>query len=215
MKMIRRVTLIALMTVSGAAGVANAQQRGGPREFVSLRHRAVTQLLQQRTEPGSPARATRDRAVANVLNGMLDIDELARRALEPYWTRQSAGDQREFTSLLRQLIERNYRDNLDGTLGWTIRWDDATLDDAGTSASVRSVAQPSNARERPVTIEYRLQRRGDSWIVYDIVTNNASLVQSYHDAYTRIIRDPSKGFPELLRRLRARVAQPASPVTTR
>jgi ABC-type transporter MlaC component len=61
-----------------------------------------------------------------------------------------------------------------------------------------------------VTIDYRLQRRGEAWIVYDIVTNGASLVQSYHDAYTRIIRDPSKGFPELLRRLRTRVAQPAA-----
>lgn len=213
MKMLRRMALAALLTVA-SAGAAHAQ-RGGPREFVVLRHRAVTQLLGQRPAVGTPERAARDRAVANVLNGMLDIDELARRALEPYWAQQSAADQTEFTTLLRQLIERNYRENLDGTLGWTIRWDDAVMDDAGTSASVRSVAQPSNARERPVTIEYRLQRRGAAWIVYDIVTNNASLVQSYHDAYTRIIRDPSKGFPELLRRLRRRVAQPATAATTR
>lgn len=205
----RRAALAAMLTLS-AAGAANAQQRGGPREFVVLRHRAVTQLLQQHPDAGTPAREARDRAIANVLNGMLDIDELSRRALEPHWAQQRPADQQEFTSLLRQLIERNYRDNLDGTLGWTIRWDDAVMDDGGAGASVRSVAQPSNARERPVTIDYRLQRRGEAWIVYDIVTNGASLVQSYHDAYTRIIRDPSKGFPELLRRLRTRVAQPAA-----
>lgn len=207
MKWFLRSAFAVLLTLS-AAGPAVAQ-RGGPREFVVLRHRAVMQLLQQRPDAGTPERASRDRAIANVLNGMLDIDELSRRALEPYWAQQRPADQQEFTSLLRQLIERNYRDNLDGTLGWTIRWDDAVIDEGGTGASVRSVAQPSNARDRPVTIDYRLQRRGDAWIVYDIVTNNASLVQSYHDAYTRIIRDPSKGFPELLRRLRARVTQPA------
>ena len=209
MNWFRRAALAAMLTLS-AASAANAQQRGGPREFVVLRHRAVTQLLQQHPDVGTPAREARDRAIANVLNGMLDIDELSRRALEPFWAQQRPADQQEFTSLLRQLIERNYRDNLDGTLGWTIRWEDAVMDDAGTGASVRSVAQPSNARERPVTIDYRLQRRGEAWIVYDIVTNGASLVQSYHDAYTRIIRDPSKGFPELLRRLRTRVSQPAA-----
>lgn len=190
--------------------VASAQPRGGPREFVVNRHRAVTQLLQQRFDAGTPERERRDRAIATVLNGMLDIDELSRRALEPHWVQQTAANQQEFTALLRQLIERNYRDNLDSTLGWSLRWEEAVVDDAGTGASVRSTAQPANARERPVVIEYRLQRRGDAWIVYDIVTNGASLVQSYHDAYTRIIRDPSKGFPELLRRLRARVAQPGT-----
>jgi ABC-type transporter MlaC component len=55
-----------------------------------------------------------------------------------------------------------------------------------------------------VTIDYHLRRRGNDWIVYDIVTNRSSLVQSYRDGYTRIVRD--RGFPELLRRLRQRVA---------
>ena len=52
--------------------------------------------------------------------GKAGIDELSRRALEPHWAQQRPADQQEFTSLLRQLIERNYRDNLDGTLGWTM-----------------------------------------------------------------------------------------------
>lgn len=215
MKLSRRIGLLVLCASLGAGVAASAQPRNAPREFVVNRHRAVMQLLQRQTAVGSPEREARDRAVANVLNGMLDIDELARRALEPHWASQTPADQHEFTSLLRQLIERNYRDNLDGTLGWTVRWEDAVADDAGLTATVRSTAQSTNARERAVTIEYRLQRRGASWIVYDIVTNGASLVQSYHDAYTRIIRDPTKGFPELLRRLRTRVSQASTATAAR
>lgn len=215
MKHARRFGFLVLCAALGAGAVARAQPRGGPRDFVVNRHRAVMQLLQRRPAAGTPELDARDRAVANVLNGMLDIDELARRALDPYWAQQSATDQQEFTRLLRQLIERNYRENLDGTLGWSVRWEDAVLSADGQGATVRSTAQSTNARERAVTIEYRLQRRGEAWIVYDIVTNGASLVQSYHDAYTRIIRDPSKGFPELLRRLRNRVAQPTTTAAAR
>jgi phospholipid transport system substrate-binding protein len=215
MMILRRLSMLVMLSVLGFGAAAGAQPRGGPREFVVNRHRAVMQLLQRRPDAGTPELAARDRAVANVLNGMLDIEELARRALEPYWAQQPAAQQQEFTALLRQLIERNYRENLDSTLGWTVRWEDALIDDAGTGASVRSTAQSQNARERPVNVEYRLQRRADAWIVYDIVTNGASLVQSYHDAYTRIIRDPTKGFPELLRRLRARVAQGPSAAAPR
>ena len=215
MKHARRFGFLVLCAALGAGAVARAQPRGGPRDFVVNRHRAVMQLLQRRPAAGTPELDARDRAVANVLHGMLDIDELARRALDPYWAQQSATDQQEFTRLLRQLIERNYRENLDGTLGWSVRWEDAVLSADGQGATVRSTAQSTNARERAVTIEYRLQRRGEAWIVYDIVTNGASLVQSYHDAYTRIIRDPSKGFPELLRRLRNRVAQPTTTAAAR
>jgi ABC-type transporter MlaC component len=40
-------------------------------------------------------------------------------------------------------------------------------------------------------------------VVWDLVTNGSSLVQTYHDSYTRIIRE--RGFAELMNRLRTRV----------
>ena len=48
-----------------------------------------------------------------------------------------------------------------------------------------------------------MRRHGADWIVYDIVTNGSSLLETYHEAYTRIVRD--RGFPELMRRMRQRV----------
>ena len=72
-------------------------------------------------------------------------------------------------------------------------------------AVVRTVARSrTDARAAAVTIEYRMRRNGNAWVVYDLVTNGSSLVQTYHDSYTRIIRD--RGFPELITRLRTRVA---------
>ena len=39
--------------------------------------------------------------------------------------------------------------------------------------------------------------------MFDLVTNGVSLVQTYHDSYSRIIRE--RGFAELIRRMQARV----------
>jgi ABC-type transporter MlaC component len=42
-------------------------------------------------------------------------------------------------------------------------------------------------------------------VIWDLVTNGSSTVQTYRESYTRIVRE--RGFDELLRRLRARAAQ--------
>jgi phospholipid transport system substrate-binding protein len=142
--------------------------------------------------------------VSRVLNQMLDLDELARLALEPEWAARTPAERTQFVGLLRQLIERNYRQNLDATLNFAVSYDAETIDAAAGTATVRTVARSrSDVRAAPVTIEYKLRRRGAEWIVFDLVTNGVSLVQTYHDSYSRIIRE--RGFAELIRRMQARV----------
>lgn len=173
-----------------------------PRRWVESRLGAVSRLLAQGSDAGV-ATATRDAQVARILNGMLDIEELGRRALDPYFAQQTPGDQTEFVRLLRQLIERNYRQNLESTLNWQVTYGVAATAADGTAVVPTTARSRTNVRTEPVTIDYHLRRRGNDWIVFDIVTNRSSLVQSYRDGYTRIVRD--RGFPELLRRLRQRV----------
>jgi phospholipid transport system substrate-binding protein len=201
-KTIAVTVLAAVMALSGAAG---AQLRGGPRQWIQARHVVVNRLLSAHPAPGSPEAAQRDARVAAVLNQMLDLDELARLALEPEWNARTPAEKAQFVGLLRQLIERNYRQNLDATLNFAVSYEAETVDEAAGTAVVRTVARSrTDVRAAPVTIEYRLRKRGSDWIVYDLVTSGASLVQTYHDSYLRIIRE--RGFPELIRRMEARVA---------
>lgn len=201
----KTIAVTVLAAVLGIASVSGAQPRGGPRQWIQARHVVVNRLLQTHPAVGSPEATQREARVSAVLNGMLDLDELARLALEPEWAARTPAEKTQFVGLLRQLIERNYRQNLDATLNFAVTYDAETIDQAAGTATVRTVARSrSDVRAAPVTIEYRLRRRGADWIVYDLVTNGASLVQTYHDSYTRIIRE--RGFAELIRRMQARVA---------
>ncbi len=196
-------TALSLALFLASATAASQPAPGSPRQWVETRHGAVMRLIRQPAAPGTPQGEQRNAQVSRILNGMLDVEELARRALEPHWEGRSPAERSEFVGLLRQLIERNYRENLDSTANYSVTWEPERLDDGGTGATVRSVARSrTDARAAAVSIEYRMLRREGRWVVYDLVTNNASLVETYHDAYTRIVRE--RGFPELLRRLRAR-----------
>jgi phospholipid transport system substrate-binding protein len=178
-----------------------AQPRGGPTAWIQLRHAAVQQLLQQ---PASPAR---DGQVGRLLHGMIDVDELARRSLDTYWDARTPAERQEYTQLLRGLIDRSYRQNLQDTLGWGVTYEAETVAPGAQEATVRSVARSrTDPRAAPVRIEYRLRRgAGGQWVIWDLVTNGSSTVQTYRESYTRIVRE--RGFDELLRRLRARAAQ--------
>ena len=129
-----------------------------PRRWVEGRLGAVTRLLSQGSDAGVAATAARDAQVARILNAMLDIDELGRRALDPYFTQQSAADQGEFVALLRQLIERNYRQNLESTLSWAVTYGAAAMSADGTAVLPTTARSRTNARTEPVTIDYHLRR---------------------------------------------------------
>jgi phospholipid transport system substrate-binding protein len=203
MNAIKRVSVLGFaLTMLLTVAPVSAQTRGGPRAWIELRHAAVNRLL--RSPAAGAAAEQRNAQVARILNQMIDLDELARRALDPYWAERTPAERDEFIGLLRQLIERNYRQNLDQTLGFAVTYDPEVIDAAANTATVRTVARSrTDARAAPVTVEYRLRRRNNEWIVYDLVTNNASLVASYHESYVRIIRE--RGFATLLQRMRARV----------
>ncbi len=199
-----KIAVMAALVVMALAGAAGAQPRQSPRQWVQTRHVVVNRLLQTSAAAGSPQAVARDASVARVLNGMLDLDELARLALEPEWAARTPAERTQFVGLLRQLIERNYRQNLDATLNFAVNYEAETVDVAAGTATVRTVARSrTDVRATPVTIEYKLRRRGAEWIVFDLVTNGVSLVQTYHDSYSRIIRE--RGFAELIRRMQARV----------
>ena len=198
------VCALAVSSLAAPAGAQPAPAGPDPRRWVEGRLGAVTRLLSQSVDAGVAATEARDAQVARILNGMLDIEELGRRALDPYFGQQTAADQAEFVTLLRQLIERNYRQNLESTLNWAVTYGAPTTAPDGGAVVPTTARSRTSARTEPVTIDYHLRRRGADWIVFDIVTNRSSLVQSYRDGYTRIVRD--RGFAELLRRLRQRVA---------
>jgi len=201
-KLLQAAAMAAVMTV----GVAAQAQSNDPRQFVLARYEAVQRLLRQPATAGSPQATQREAQVSRLLNGMIDVEELAQRALTPHWAERTPAERSEFVGLLRQLIERSYRQHIDQTNNYVVTYGPAERDEANNTAVVRSTARSrTDARASAVTIEYRMLRREGRWVVYDIVTNGSSLVDTYRESYTRIVRD--RGFAELLRRLRARVAQ--------
>jgi phospholipid transport system substrate-binding protein len=70
----------------------------------------------------------------------------------------------------------------------------------GDYATVR--AQIVTSKGTQVPVEARVVRRGERWLMYDVLIENVSLVASYRSQFDRVIRTSS--YEDLVRRLKDR-----------
>ncbi len=129
-----------------------------------------------------------------------DVAEAARRSLGPHWPRRSPAEQEEFKGLFQSLLERGYLSRIGEYGGERVQYVGERIE--GDYATVR--AQIVTTKGTQVPVEARVLRRGERWLMYDVLIENVSLVASYRSQFDRVIRTSS--FEELVRRLKARGA---------
>lgn len=199
---------LGLAAVVFAASPAAAQS--GPRALMRARYAQLTKAL-----AGAPADAgaavpeAQRRQVRRILSSLIDYDEIARRSLGAQWEQRTPAERTEFTQLLRALVEQAYERNLRTTMRWEVQWTGEAPQ--GQATVVASVARSREERRRPaVRIDYHFHRVGTAWKIFDIVTDAVSLVDNYRGQFARIIG--RSGYADLIRRMRARQADPESPL---
>ncbi len=199
----RRFSLILLAAIAVALlipAVALAQQ--SPKGFVSTKHQSLMTLLSKSKS------AANDHQIQTVVDGMLDYDLLADEAMATIRGDLSEAQRKEFRKLLKQLVRKAYRKDLDKTVNYSVDILGATKLGGhkyqvvtGEAQLVDTVAtHKQNKREDPIRIGYVLRKRGADWIVFDILTEGSSLVLNYRSQFKRVL--DKHGAVELLNRMR-------------
>jgi phospholipid transport system substrate-binding protein len=191
--------LYVALAVLLAVGTADAQQNA--KEFLKKKHASVIKILKKENRTPSKAEA-RNLQLFKTLDELLDYNALSREALRDHWAGLSSTQQTEFVDLLKQLVERNYRKNLESTLDYDIRYLNQTAQSDETI--VHTVARSKKNRRAPeIRIDYTLKKNQGAWRVVDVITDGVSLIRNYRNQFNRIInRD---GWDELLKRMRKRI----------
>ena len=170
---------------------------------------AVEQIVKVLEDPAlKPDAKAKDRraAIRKEAEVVFDFGETAKRALGRHWQALADNDRQEFTSLFTDLIERAYISKIERYSGERITYAGETVE--GTLASVRTRFVTKQGTEVPV--DYRMQQRGDRWLVYDVMVEGVSLINNYRTQFDKIIQTSS--YAELVRKLKgAEVGAPATP----
>ena len=153
------------------------------------------------------ARATEPltRAAGGSHSGLDDRLRRSRQAIDGApLGRFTAAQRKEFTGLLKQLVQRSYERNIKGILDWNVEYLDEEPAETGVTVHSRATSK-SNPRAEPITIDYRMLKASDRFRVYDIVTEGSSLVNNYKNQFNRILQ--KDGFDALIRRMKSKIEQ--------
>jgi phospholipid transport system substrate-binding protein len=163
---------------------------------------ALKKLFQKQPPSWSPENDAKRSEMRKIVSSFLDFGELARRALGKHWDEINHSQRAEFVSVLRDLIERNYLKQVHGQPNYDLRFDTETV--SGSEATVNATLDAtSNSKKVKVEMQYKLLYKGTHWLVYDVITDEQSMLENYRAEFNRIITKES--FDALLKRMKKRL----------
>lgn len=182
---------------------AAASEPGAATAYLRRHHEEINRALRRRAA-GEAAREARRNEVTEVIRSLLDLDAMGRAALGNHWNDHTDEERQEFLGILRQLVENNYRQNLEGTKNYAVDYEDETRTEH--TILVSTTARDSRNRRAPaVEINYTVRSHADRFVVVDITTDGVSMVRNYRSQFSRIIR--RDGWDTLIERMRARLSE--------
>jgi phospholipid transport system substrate-binding protein len=182
--------LAILSAGEAAAGPATDQLKGAVDR--------VIKVLEDPSLKGDDRVVERRTAVRKIANEIFDFNEIARRALARHWQPLTDKQRVEFVSLFSDLLERSYISKIELYGGEKIQYVGERVEADTATVATRIVTK--NGTEVP--IDYRLLKRGDRWMVYDVNIEGVSLVSNYRTQFNKIIQTGS--FEDLIQKLRTK-----------
>ncbi len=190
MKLLTRLLMLMFLTVGAAVASAQPGQPPGPEEQLRVSLEAVIQALQDETLSA----AQRRQRIAGIIHERFDFKAMSQRALSTNWKKASPAERKAFVEKFSRLILASYMGRIEAYTDERVEFRGTRF--KGDKAEVATVII-TDTKEIP--IRYRLRRKGEQWLVYDVVIEEVSLVRNYRSSYRNIVK--KEGIDGLLARM--------------
>jgi phospholipid transport system substrate-binding protein len=192
------LALTAALTLIATPGFAQSSDDKPATAFVRAQAGDVVNIVN-----GVTNREERLEQLKAKMREIMDFRMLAERTLGPHWDDRTEDQRANFIGLMRELIETSYSRELGN---------EQLEDDA-----YRVQFIDERERRGNFTVDSIVEVRGDAkyvsvrmtrddaqeWRVYDVVTDDVSLVESYAESFDEIINE--HGWDELISRIQERI----------
>jgi phospholipid transport system substrate-binding protein len=128
-------------------------------------------------------KAERNRMLRKAVDERFDWEELSRRSLARHWAKRTEQEKKEFIALFGKLLENTYMDRVDEYSGQEVTYGAEKLEGEYGVVEIRIITRNKTA----VPVLYRVKKKGNEWLVYDISVEGVSLVNNYRNQFNSII----------------------------
>jgi phospholipid transport system substrate-binding protein len=189
-------------TASAAAAPSTPPAGSSPMAELKKSNAALKKLFAKSAPTWSPEHEAKRLEMRKIVNGFLDFEELAHRALARHWEPLTTKQRSEFVAVLRDLIERNYIKQVHGQPNYELHFTKEAI--TGSEATVNATLETQNQGKKvTVEMEYKLLYKGNRWLVYDVITDEQSMLENYRAEFNKVISKES--FDALLKKMKKRL----------
>jgi len=194
----RQIALVSILMFLLSSVPAHA---GVPLDTVRVEVNKVLDVLRDPALKSESAKEIKKERLRSIYKDMFNEAEFSRRTLARNWSLLNPDQQKEFTHLFEQVLEKSYVDKILDYTNEKIEFYKEEMK-SDTQAEVQTKIITSS---KEIPIFYRMILKDGKWKVYDVVVENVSLVQNYRTQFNDIL---SKNTPEqLLEILRKKVSK--------
>jgi phospholipid transport system substrate-binding protein len=187
------------------AAPATAPADSSPMADLKKSNTTLKKVLQKQPPNWSPERDARNSEVRKVVGQFLDFEELSKRSLARHWDEITPKQRTEFVATLRDLVERNYIKQIHGQPDYDLKFDKEAKEGGEATVDATLVTTSSKGKKVNVALEYKMIYKAGHWVVYDVITDDQSLLENYRAEFNKIIT--KDGFDALIKRMRKKLEE--------
>jgi phospholipid transport system substrate-binding protein len=182
-------------------GMASA---GPPTDALKQSVDEVLSVLEDPTLNKPEKKEERRKKLEEVISKRFNFQEMAKRTIGSEWAKRTPEERREFVNSFRTLLSNSYLGRIENYSGEKIHYLKEITD--GDYADIKTEI---NTGKSQVPIDYKMERGGGEWRVYDVVVEGTGLVSNYREQFKRILRKES--FEALSKTIREKADLIAAP----
>lgn len=115
-----------------------------------------------------------------------DFEHMTKLAVARNWNIATPEQQDRLILEFRALLVRTYAASLSSVADYKIEFKPARVNGGVTDTIINSEVSKPGAP--PITIDYRMEKIGNAWKVYDVLVDNVSLVTVYRNSFNSEVR---------------------------
>jgi phospholipid transport system substrate-binding protein len=174
---------------------------GAPLDALQATSQKVHAVLND-TELKRPEHAVERRnQLVSIIGERFSCEEMSKRSLGEDWTKLTNAEQQEFIRLFRTLLAKSYAGKIEGYAGAPVHY---LAERLGNGYAVVSAQILTSKNE--FLLDFRMVEKAGDWLVYDVVVDGISLMNSYRGQFARVLTFAST--EGLLERMREKADLP-------
>lgn len=115
-----------------------------------------------------------------------DFRQMTQLAVGKNWGKATSEQQDSLVNEFRTMLVRTYSASLSSVADYKVDFKPFRLNPGETDVMVNTEVSKPGAP--PIPINYRMEKQGDGWKVYDVLVDNVSMVTVYRNSFNSEVR---------------------------